>query len=89
MQCDRARELLSAYRDDELGPEERHAVVGHIEACKACDDALADNERIGRLLKRVGRTPSSPALASRVHAALKRADTDDFSTPLKRNSTMR
>ena len=74
MQCERARELLSAYRDGELAPDERRAVAAHVETCKACADVLGDDERIARAVRGQGRTPAPPALAPRIRAALERVE---------------
>ncbi|MDQ8732271.1 zf-HC2 domain-containing protein [Bradyrhizobium sp. LHD-71] len=74
MQCDRAHELLGAYRDGELAPEERRAVAGHIGTCRTCSTAVADDERIGRLVKKFGRIAPPPALEPRLRAALDRAE---------------
>lgn len=76
MQCDRARELLSAFRDGELSPDERRAVAAHVEACKDCSEILADYDRIGQSLRRRGRTAAPSALAGDIRAALDRMDAD-------------
>jgi anti-sigma factor RsiW len=83
MQCDRARELLGAYRDGELAPDERRAIAGHVETCRACSADVAEDERIGRLVKDLGRTAAPPALVSRVRAALDRTEADDQPIGLK------
>jgi len=72
MQCERARELLSAYLDGELTAEERRAVAAHIEGCRTCAAEAADFERIGRTLAEAGREPMPKALALRVRVNLAR-----------------
>lgn len=73
MQCDRAQELLSAYRDGELLPSERRDVEAHIADCRSCSNALADDERIGRAVRGLGRVAPSAGLAARVKRALDQA----------------
>ena len=77
MQCDHARELLGAYRDGELASDERRTIAGHIETCRACSAAVAEDERIGRLVRDLGQTTAPPALESRLRAALDRAEAED------------
>ena len=76
MQCEQARDLLGAYQDGELSPDERRVVTAHLESCKACGDMLADNVRIGRGLRSRGRLTAPPALAARIRSALDRAEID-------------
>jgi len=70
MNCDRARDLIGAYRDGELPPDERRAVAAHIETCKTCRDAAADDERVGRALRLRGRVTAPAGLATRVQTML-------------------
>ena len=72
MQCERARELLSAYLDGELSAQERRDVADHVEGCRACSAEAADFRRIGRTLAETGREPMPKALALRVRANLAR-----------------
>jgi anti-sigma factor RsiW len=76
MQCERARELLGAYGDGELPPEDRNAVAGHLESCPACRDALADYKRLGRALALGGRLPVPPGLNARIKTALNAVDAE-------------
>jgi len=39
-ECDRVRELLSPYIDDELHSEERLKVQAHLESCQSCREEL-------------------------------------------------
>lgn len=73
MQCDEAHDLLGAYRDKELSPEERRAVARHLEGCRTCSTALADDERIARSLRQLGRSPAPPHLAARIIAGIERS----------------
>jgi anti-sigma factor RsiW len=74
MQCDRAQEMLGAYRDGELSADERRAVSAHLDQCSACSGLLAADERIGQAQKTQGRTAAPPALAERIRAELDRVD---------------
>jgi anti-sigma factor RsiW len=74
MQCDRAQELLGAYRDGEVSADERRAISIHLDQCKVCRDILAADERIGQALKARGRATAPLALAERVRLELDRAD---------------
>jgi anti-sigma factor RsiW len=80
MQCDRVQELLGAYRDGELSPDEYRAVADHLDQCRACSDILATDERIGQALKARGRTTAPPALAERIRAELDRNDSRQLAT---------
>ncbi len=79
MQCDRARELLSAFGDGELAPNDRDAVAAHIQSCGSCNGILADDRRIARLLKRKGRISAPPALAARLRLSIANAEARDRS----------
>lgn len=83
MQCDKARDVLSAYRDGELPVEETRTLETHIATCKVCGDALADYARIGRALKQQGRTAAPAALVARVRASLVHAIGEDEPLPEK------
>lgn len=41
MTCDKIEDLLAAYADGELGPDERAAVERHLDACPDCAALLA------------------------------------------------
>ena len=79
MQCDKARELIGACFDRELGEAERRAVLAHQESCAACAAEAGDIARISATLKAAGREPAPRALTARVRVALAAAEasTDD------------
>lgn len=83
MQCGEACDLLGAYQDDELSREERRAVSLHLETCRACSVQLADNQRIGRIMRRHGQTPAPAELAARIGKALDRAEIEAPLSPSK------
>lgn len=74
MNCERAMDLLGAYRDGELAAHERREVAAHIETCKACSDIAAHDERIGQALQAQGRVPVPIGLASRLRQGLAQVD---------------
>lgn len=50
MNCAEVRKKLSRYLDQEVCPEDRKALAGHLEACRACQAELASLSRVGDLL---------------------------------------
>ncbi|NPV69283.1 MAG: DUF4349 domain-containing protein [Firmicutes bacterium] len=54
MRCEELRELLSAYLDGELNPEEAAAVESHLDTCPACAPEFADLRRTVELCHAVG-----------------------------------
>jgi hypothetical protein len=65
MNCEQVEELLSAYLDDALAPEERANVAAHLHVCSQCSSILADFRRFDALLKQLPRISPSPALRVR------------------------
>jgi hypothetical protein len=53
MTCHDARESLSAFLDEALGPDERREVAAHLEGCPDCRRELARLEQTVALLRRV------------------------------------
>lgn len=70
MNCERARELLGAYIDGELTPDDRAAVARHVADCQDCSAAHADFARLGRALRAEGRQPMPPGLPDKVRRTL-------------------
>jgi len=54
MNCEQVEELLSAYLDNMLAPEERRQVAAHLQTCRSCTQALADFRRNDALLALAG-----------------------------------
>ena len=69
MNCEQVEELLSAYLDNMLAPEERRAVAIHLKTCKQCSATLADFRRNDNLLKRLPRVSPDPALRKRIFSS--------------------
>jgi hypothetical protein len=78
---DQWTDRLSEYLDDELPPDERAAVEGHLRHCVACGAALADLKRIvARAQSLEDRPPARdlwPAIAARIGASPSTADRGD------------
>jgi Tol biopolymer transport system component len=69
MNCEQVEELLSAYLDNELAPEERRVVAAHVEECSHCSAVLADFRRHDFLLSQLPRVSPSPALRDRIFSS--------------------
>lgn len=65
MRCERARELLGAYIDNELHGDER-AIAAHLAECRSCAALADDFRRIGGFLAQAGREPVPNALSERI-----------------------
>jgi hypothetical protein len=78
---DQWTDRLSEYLDDELTPDERAAVEGHLSHCVACGAALADLKRIVARARALEDRPPArdlwPAIAARIGAAPPPADRGD------------
>jgi anti-sigma factor RsiW len=70
MNCERARDLIGAYRDGELSADEHREVAAHVASCRDCHDTLADDERIGRAVRGMGRVAVPADLPAGVITAL-------------------
>lgn len=70
MKHDAWRLLVSAYRDGELGPEDRARVEAHLAGCPECARMLAEYREIGEALRGLPRQEPSRELWFRVRAAL-------------------
>lgn len=75
--CDRVRDQLSDYFDDELGASDREIVRSHLETCPQCADTLAAYRRVvGRASALEDRPPEHdlwPGIASRIGARVPEA----------------
>jgi anti-sigma factor RsiW len=70
MRCDRARELIGAYVDEELGGDDRTSVAAHIESCTDCRELMGDIKRTSNAVAELGREPAPATLASRIRSGL-------------------
>ncbi|HEY6543159.1 MAG TPA: zf-HC2 domain-containing protein [Ktedonobacteraceae bacterium] len=69
MNCEQVEELLSAYLDNMLAPEERRQVATHLQTCRKCTQLLADYRRNDALLARLPRVAPDAALRERIFSS--------------------
>ncbi|GAC1565291.1 MAG: hypothetical protein NVS3B14_02520 [Ktedonobacteraceae bacterium] len=69
MNCEQVEELLSAYLDNMLAPEERRAVAVHLQTCRSCSEALAAYRRNDVLLSHLPRVSPDAALRERIFSS--------------------
>ncbi len=69
MNCEQVEELLSAYLDDALAPEERAGVAAHLQLCSQCHNMLTDFRRFDALLKQLPHVSPSRALRERIFSS--------------------
>lgn len=69
MNCEQVEELLSAYLDNMLAPEERRLVSAHLSTCRSCAQALADYRRNDTLVSRLPRVAPDAALRERIFSS--------------------
>ncbi len=69
MNCEQVEELLSAYLDNKLAPEERRQVAAHLQTCRTCTQMLADYRRNDILLARLPRVAPDDALRERIFSS--------------------
>jgi len=70
MQCDRARELIGAHIDEELGRDDRASVASHIKSCAVCTTLAGDIRRTSTVIAGLGRTNAPVALAAKIRSRL-------------------
>ncbi len=69
MNCEQVEELLSAYLDNALAPEERREVATHLQTCIKCSAMLVEFSRNDALLSRLPRVSPDPALRDRIFSS--------------------
>src|SRR5690348_17114290 len=69
MNCEQVEELLSAYLDNALAPEERLSVAIHLHHCNRCSNVLADFRRFDALLSELPRVHPAPELRERIFSS--------------------
>ncbi len=69
MNCEQVEELLSAYLDNMLAPEERRQVAAHLSTCRQCTQMLVDFRRNDALLARLPRVAPDAALRERIFSS--------------------
>lgn len=61
MNCEEAKELITALIDNELSGLERSSLEGHLKECPRCQTAYQDEMALKRDIRRAGTTLSAPA----------------------------
>lgn len=69
MNCEQVEELLSAYLDNMLTPEERRLVALHLQSCTACSTILSDYSNNDTLIALLPRVSPDAALRERLFAS--------------------
>lgn len=69
MNCEQVKELLSAYLDNALAPEEYETVTLHLRTCQECTHILADYRSFDALLLQLPRISPDPALRQRIFSS--------------------
>ncbi|HXX99319.1 MAG TPA: hypothetical protein VEI54_00265 [Candidatus Limnocylindrales bacterium] len=73
MKCQKVRTRLAGYLDDALagapGPEERHDIGQHLDACEQCREELQRYRKLSVLLSRMPRAVPPADLAVRIRIA--------------------
>ena len=69
MNCEQVGELLSAYLDDALAPEERVDVAAHLQGCSQCNSILVDFRRFDALLRQLPRVSPKATLRERIFSS--------------------
>lgn len=69
MNCERVEELLSAYLDNALAPEEWREVTAHLQTCTKCSVMLAEFSRNDALISHLPRVSPDPVLRNRIFSS--------------------
>ena len=69
MNCEQVKELLSAYLDDALAPEEKRTLATHLETCSECNAMLADFRRFDTLLRQLPRVSPGVDLQQKIFSS--------------------
>jgi anti-sigma factor RsiW len=81
MRCERARDLISPYLDDELGGRDRAAVATHLGACAGCARLALDLRRVAESIAKGGRRRVPTTLLARLRANLAAAQRVEGQAP--------
>ncbi len=74
MTCKQARQLLAAYRRDDLSPGENAELQAHLRECAECQARAAEFRRVGEALHALPRLAPPPDFYARVMAAVQREE---------------
>ena len=68
MRCQTVRQKLEAYAAQELTPQVRERIEGHLQSCSRCREALARQKELEALIRSVPAPPVPDGFAGRVMA---------------------
>ena len=71
MTCNEIDNLLPAYLEDILSPEEKKNIEGHLASCPRCSRAFADLKRAGELVRGLGEVEPPPFFEQRIMARVR------------------
>jgi hypothetical protein len=71
MTCNEVDNLLPAYLEDILSPEEKKSIVVHLASCPRCSWAFADLKRAGELVRGLGEVEPPPFFEQRIMARVR------------------
>jgi anti-sigma factor RsiW len=74
MNCSKARELVSPYVDEELGPPEKRAFELHIDGCPLCKHAWEEHTAVHHLFVSAQRFDAPVGFSTRIMAHLQEAE---------------
>lgn len=89
MRCAGIRELLSAYVDGVLSPDETGFLEAHLGSCKACREELARLKKTIQLLQSLPQVPLPADFTARLHERLNVTIQAPPVLPLKKNWVQR
>ena len=69
MNCEQVEELLTAYLDNVLAPDERRQITAHLQSCPTCSELLAEYRRNDMLISRLPREVPDAALRERIFSS--------------------
>lgn len=70
MRCKQARQMISQYIDEALGPDEKKAFALHIQDCAACREELEETRAVHQMFASAERFSAPYGFATRVLANL-------------------
>ncbi len=73
MKCNEMEEILSAYANDELSPEQREMVETHLAGCADCREKLAGYRQTRQQLKTLRAVPFAPDIKATMMSRIKSA----------------
>ncbi len=88
-ECSDTAALLQPYVDGELAVAEQERVACHLEDCRPCRSAVAEQQWVRATLRAVDRDAAPKALRARIGAALDAIDAEQPALPVTRPAPVR